>query len=102
MKTSDPHLTAEELVDVAEAARSEASMPHLQTCDVCARRVTEHRAAMSDVRDVDVPEPSPLFWSQFSRRVSEAVDSERRPARTEWLRWATPRSLIPLSAVAVA
>src|SRR5437762_12868319 len=32
------------------------------------------------LRDVDVPEPSPLFWDHLSQRVREAVANEPPPA----------------------
>ena len=70
------HLTSEELVDIAEGTRSEASAPHLAGCDPCRRQLTDLRGMMSVARDVDVPEPSPLFWDHLSSRVSAAVAAE--------------------------
>src|SRR5438132_10596593 len=32
------------------------------------------------LREVDVPEPSPLFWNHLSERVREAVANEPAPA----------------------
>ena len=49
--------------------------------------------------DVDVPEPSPLFWDHLSARVRDAVAAEKRPRRSFWS-W--PRLAIPLGAVAMA
>ena len=34
------------------------------------------------LREVDVPEPSPLFWDHLSRRVREAVAAEPAPTRS--------------------
>jgi hypothetical protein len=70
------HLTSEELVDIAEGSRSEASAPHLAGCGPCRAQLTDLRAMMSVARDVDVPEPSPLFWDHLSSRVSAAVAAE--------------------------
>jgi hypothetical protein len=69
-------LTSEELVDIAEGTRSEASAPHLAGCDPCRAQLSDLRAMMSVAAVVDVPEPSPLFWDHLSSRVSTAVAAE--------------------------
>src|SRR5258707_1769981 len=75
------HLSADELVDLAEGARPESSAPHLAACGPCRARLNDLRAMMSAVADVDVPEPSPLFWDHFSQRVHDAAASEEMDAR---------------------
>jgi len=70
------HLTSEELVDIAEGTRSEASAPHLAGCDPCRAQLSDLRAMMSVAAVVDVPEPSPLLWDHLSSRVSTAVAAE--------------------------
>ena len=95
------HLNDVELIDVAEGTRSEASVPHLASCDACRRQLTDMRAMMSTVAAVEVPEPSPLFWDHVSQRVRNAV-AEELPRRS-WQDAATWRRLLrPLSAVAAA
>jgi hypothetical protein len=82
------HLTSEELLDLAEGTRSESSAPHLAKCDHCRQQLNELRDVMATVQ-VDVPEPSPLFWEHFSARVSEAVASDAKSA-SSWFgigRW---------------
>jgi hypothetical protein len=77
------HLTAAELVDLAEGTRAESDAPHLAACARCRAQVAELRSAMSTVADVDVPEPSPLYWTHFSQRVHDAVAAESlAPPRT--------------------
>jgi hypothetical protein len=75
------HLTSEELVDIAEGTRSEASAPHLAGCDPCRAQLSDLRAMMSVAAVVDVPEPSPLFWDHLSSRVSTAVAAEAAGAQ---------------------
>jgi hypothetical protein len=95
------HLKPEELVDLAEGTRAESSAPHLDACADCRRQLGEMRAMMSEVHAVDVPEPSPMFWSHLSARVSDAVASE--PRRRGWLDVAVWRQiLMPGWAVAIA
>ena len=66
------HVNIDQLVDIAEGTVPEASAPHLAACEPCRAQVRELRAMMSATRDVDVPEPSPLFWDHLSSRVSAA------------------------------
>ena len=97
------HVKIDEIVDIAEGTRSEASAPHLANCEACRARLHELRAMRSAAQDVDVPEPSPLFWDHLSSRVREAVAAEAVPRRS-WLTVALWRRGVmdPLLAVAVA
>jgi hypothetical protein len=83
------HLSREEVVEAAEQQRPDASVPHLAACETCRAEVEELRALLEAIADVDVPEPSPLFWSHLSARINHAVAGE--PAREPWwtpvLRW---------------
>jgi hypothetical protein len=95
------HLTPEQFVDVAEGTRAEVSLPHLATCERCRQTLAEFRAIMSSVADVPpVPEPSPLFWNHFQRRVSDAIAADRTPETgvLAWLRAIARPGLAPLSA----
>ena len=87
------HLTSEQLVDVAEGVRTEPSMPHLQSCEACRTKLAELRTTLSAAGEVDVPEPSPLFWDHFSARVHEAVEAERANRTFAFGRWSSWRTL---------
>jgi hypothetical protein len=76
------HLNTGELVDIAEGTRSEATAPHLAGCEPCRAQLRELRAMMIAAKDVDVPEPSPLFWDHLSARITEAVAAEGAPRRS--------------------
>jgi len=93
------HLQPDELIDLAEGTRAESSATHLAECAVCRLQLEELKATMSAAADVDVPEPSPLFWDHFSARVRQAVDAEGAPRRSFWT-W--PRVAIPAVSVATA
>jgi hypothetical protein len=94
------HLKGEELVDIAEGTRPESSAPHLGGCESCRAQLHELRAMMAAAQDLDIPEPSPLFWDHLSSRVHEAVAAEGAPRGFDASVWR--RLLMPLSAVAVA
>ena len=99
------HLKPDELVDIAEGTRVEASVRHLAECDVCVGRLADLRAMMSTVVEGQVPEPPSVFWERFSDRVREAVAAEPKP-RSLWrdLMWwlPAPRVFVPISALAAA
>jgi hypothetical protein len=95
------HLSEEDLIDLADGARSGDSAPHLASCESCRRQLADLCAAMSAVAGVEVPEPSPLFWQHLSARVREAVSNEERASASAWMPcWLGSRSVVPAAAVA--
>lgn len=95
------HLTDDQLLDAAEGTLQGTAAAHLALCGSCEREVASLRATLSAAVDVGVPEPSPLFWDQLSRRVREAVADEDVPRRG--LRWPLPwRIAIPVVVAAMA
>lgn len=96
------HLKDGQLVDLAEGTLPESSAPHLASCEHCRRQLSEMRAVMSAAGEVDVREPSPLYWDHLSARVREAVALDASPRRP----WADVagwrRVLMPAWAAAVA
>lgn len=56
------HCTPDELMDVVDDVRDEASLPHLAACALCREQLREVRQMLLQVADAPVPEPSPLFW----------------------------------------
>ena len=91
------HLTPDELIDALEGVGHQA---HLAECEHCRRELDNLAAVLADARQASVPEPSPLFWPHFSRRVRTAIDDEALAERPwpSWLRW---QVLWPLGAVAM-
>jgi len=71
------HLSPEQLLDVADGTRPDDEVPHLQSCAICAREVADLRGTIDAAAEVDVPEPSPLFWTHLSERVRDAVADEQ-------------------------
>jgi hypothetical protein len=96
------HLSAGELVDLAEGTREQGSAPHLASCDACRRQMEDLRAMMAGIEGVDVPEPSPFFWDGLSARVKDAVAAEGPPRRSWFDVWSWPRVLVPIGAVGFA
>ena len=52
-------------------------MPHLAACEPCRAQLRDLRAMLSAAQEVEVPEPSPLFWDHLSARVQDAVANDR-------------------------
>ena len=93
------HLSAEEFIDFADRTLPRDRAAHLDRCVACRARADVVRDALTcaDV-PADVPEPSPLFWDQFSARIRDAV--ARTPPRASW--WLGVPTLQPiLGALAV-
>lgn len=103
------HLNNVELVDSLDGALPASRAGHLDACDACRERVDSLRLTMSAVRPAegdDVPEPSPLFWQHFSRRVHEAVRDEPLAPSSRWFRaprlgWAAATAVVVLAAAVV-
>lgn len=97
------HLTHEEILDAVEpdrggraAADRARTDAHLHECAECRAQVSALTGLLREVSAVDVPEPSPLFWEHFSRRVSDSVrESADVPAREAWWRRVLPAGAVP-------
>lgn len=88
------HLSHEELLALAEAPAL-PDVPHLAACPRCRGEIVALRRVLADVRALDVPEPSPLFWDHLSERIHAAVVAAPIAAREgvawrRWLGWASP------------
>jgi hypothetical protein len=97
------HLKDDEFIDLADGSEADARVDgHLQSCAACREKLAGLRATMKSVADVGVPEPSPLFWDHFSRRVHDAVAIEGAPraARRPMWWWAVPAGALGLFMVA--
>jgi len=96
------HLKPEELVDLAEGTRAEASVRHLAVCEQCRRELDDLRATLRSMTPEIVPEPSPLFWDHLQARVRVAVAAEGEPSRIPALTWLLQRPpvLVPFTAFA--
>lgn len=68
------HLTDEQAAASALGEADAAHEAHAAECQTCAARVRACVEVLRDVAALDVPEPSPLFWTQFANRVSHAID----------------------------
>jgi hypothetical protein len=96
------HCTPDELMDVAEGVRPEASLPHLTACALCRSQWMELRTVLAELREVPVPEPSPTQWVRLSARVREAIASEVERSQSPWWAKATGWAwLLPIAAAAV-
>lgn len=96
------HLDRDALIALAESAEPLPEGHHAASCESCRRELESTRALLAAVRDVEVPEPSPLFWERFAARVRDAVAQEP-PPRVSWLeRLTRPAWALALGGSAVA
>lgn len=96
-----PCLRPDEMIDVLDGVAGGAALAHVETCADCQALLTEMRAALGEAAHADVPEPSPLFWSQVNARVRSAIASEPQPAAAQtWWSWLRIDVLVPLAGLA--
>ena len=79
--TMRSHLDDDVLLDVIEGAASFEAVRHAGDCAECGRRVAEAREGLALAVGAEAPEPSPLYWDAFRRRVAAGIDADTRPAR---------------------
>lgn len=75
------HLEDDVLLDMALGAASVEAARHVGECAECARRVADARDGLALAAGAAAPEPSPLFWDVFRRRVASAIEAEPRQRR---------------------
>ena len=98
------HLSRERLLEAVEAETTPDAAAHLASCARCRAEVDGLRQTLDEVRVVDVPEPSPLFWDHLTQRVREAIAAEPEPVRAgirPWWRPALAAALVLAVAVLV-
>jgi hypothetical protein len=78
------HLSPEAFIECLDDQGKDRAQRHLQACAACRAELAQLRASMAALLDVDVPDPSPLFWGHLSARVRDAVAAEAPPRRS-WL-----------------
>lgn len=77
------HLSDETFVDLLDGTLAEQAVPHLGTCAACRTQLAALRSTWQQAADVEMPEPSPLFWDHLAARIRE--DVRREPVRTRGL-----------------
>jgi hypothetical protein len=93
------HLSIEEFVDAIDGTLPGDRRAHLQNCEACRREMAELGVLAKDVEaSAVVPEPSPLFWDHFSRRVKDATATTSVPSSGWWPSW---RPMIAFGAMLV-
>jgi Putative zinc-finger len=58
---------------------------HLSDCAACAADAGRLRQSLDLLEAGDVPDPGPVYWSSFGRRLRARIDAARR--RVRLLRW---------------
>ncbi len=93
------HLRPDEYVDAIDETLAAERRTHLAGCAECRAQVAHLATLLGEVREVSVPEPSPLFWGSLSERIRVEVANEGVPRREyRWFQWPV---LAPLGALAI-
>lgn len=83
------HLDAGQLVDLLDGGGTAAAERHLGTCARCREQLDALKRMDALVSSVEVPEPSPLFWTHLSARVREGAAAVPSARKGPW-RWVVP------------
>lgn len=77
------HIADDQWIDVVDGVAAPEVRAHLQACAECRATADEVGTGWEMASDADVPEPSPLYWESFRRRVGQAIARESA-ARPRW------------------
>jgi hypothetical protein len=77
------HVKDEQLLDLVDSGGAPSVRGHVENCVSCRRRVEEAREGLLWARDVEIPEPSPLYWEAFRVQVGRRIAAEP-PRRAPW------------------
>ena len=81
------HFTKDEFIDALDGELPNAGSAHLAACAACRDELAHLRRAFARTKDVEIPEPSPLFWEHFSANVRQAIrEPAPRSISLGWLR----------------
>ena len=69
------HLHDAEFVDLIEGTLAPDRVAHVKSCEACREQVAAMQSTLASARVDPEPEPSPLYWQQFTRRVNERIDA---------------------------
>ena len=95
------HLSPEQIVEAIDGTIGSAARAHLQTWGECRADVDRARALRQEAETAaPAPEPSPLFWDHFAKRVHQATVALPVTTRPGWQLWWRPAVLVS-GAVAV-
>jgi hypothetical protein len=78
------HLLESEFVDLLDGTLPGWRKQHLDECAGCRDEADALAFTLRDATGLDVPEPPPFFWSQFSSRVRDVVAEEPRRGGVLW------------------
>jgi hypothetical protein len=94
------HFSASEFVDLLEGRLAAERANHVDGCEACRARLDEVRQAVSRSSEVEVPEPSPLFWEHLSARVREGIELDPEIERAGSFSWTRTGAVFASAAAA--
>ena len=97
-----PCLRPDQFIDVVDGTADHAAAAHVTACARCQATLAEVRLAFTAAAEAEVPEPSPLFWSQVNARVRGALaDDAQRDGASGWWAWLRWDVVVPLAGMAM-
>jgi len=94
-------LGPDQFIDVLDGSAEDTAAAHVAECAVCQATLAEVRLTLAAAAEAEVPEPSPLFWSQVNARVRGALDGTTQHGATGWWAWLRFDVIVPLAGMAL-
>ena len=95
------HLNETELIDLLDGVLPAVRREHAAACPECRHKADMLSHATEGIAGREVPEPSPLFWEQFSARVRQSI-AEQAPQGRRRALFTFPRAGIAAAIAAAA
>ncbi len=89
-------LISRSLDRVLESGENKELMKHLKECPQCRQKQREYHHILELMREQDIPEPKPYFWTRLKPRLRRDPDYESWVVWKKWGLRAIPISLLIL------
>ena len=96
-----PCLRPDQFIDLLDGGADDVAAAHVAACAACQATLAEVQVALAAVAEAEMPEPSPLFWSQVNARVRGAIDDARQDRAAGWWGWLRVDVVVPLAGMAM-
>ena len=96
-----PCLRPDQFIDVLDGCAEDTAATHVAECALCRTTLAEVRLTLAAAVEAEVPEPSPLFWSQVNAGVRSALDDLPQHGAGGWWAWLRLDVVVPLAGMAL-
>lgn len=74
------HPAEDVLLEMLEGTAATETKDHVSRCETCRARIAVAEEGLLDSRHAEVPEPPPVYWDAFRRRVGQQIEETEAAA----------------------